>query len=386
MIDKSHLQSLLEDRKQSTPFYYYDLELLRSTLKTIKHEIEGFPFVVHYAVKANGNPVILNEIHRAGLGVDLVSGNEIVAASDAGFDPSIMAYAGVGKTDREIEIALDKGIYCFNVESEPELEVINEIATRMGKTAGIAIRVNPDIDAHTHRYITTGTVSNKFGIDLPRLDDAIALAQRLPHLQLRGLHFHIGSQVTTSEPYIILCNKINELLDHYEHRGINFEMIDAGGGLGIDYDRPDDNPISSFHDFFQVFKTRLKFRPGQVVHFELGRSIVAQCGSLISRVVFVKENSAKRFIILDAGMTDLIRPALYTSHHKIENLSSQERDHATYDVVGPICESSDVFAHDENLPLTHRGDIIAIRSAGAYGESMASRYNMRSLPSSVFTS
>ena len=371
-------------QNQSTPFYCYDLKLLRATLDTINQEIEGSPFVVHYAVKANGNPKILAEIQKTGLGVDLVSGNEILASLEAGFDPKKMAYAGVGKTDREIEIGLDNDIYCFNVESEPEMEVINEIAARKGKTAGVAIRVNPDIDAHTHRYITTGTASNKFGIDLPMLDEVVELAMRLPNIHLRGLHFHIGSQITKIEPFKMLCDKINELLDHYEKRGVSFEMIDVGGGLGIDYENPEDNPIAPFHEYFQVFKQGLKIRAGQMVHFELGRSIVAQCGALVSRVVFVKENSVKKFVILDAGMTDLLRPALYDSHHKIVNLTSQEEECETYDVVGPICESSDVFSTDESLPVTRRGDLIAILSAGAYGESMSSTYNMRSLPQSHF--
>lgn len=369
---------------QSTPFYCYDLKLLRSTLDTVNQEIEGSPFVVHYAVKANGNPAILAEIQKSGLGVDLVSGNEILASIEAGFDPKKMAYAGVGKTDREIEIGLANDIYCFNVESEPEIEVINEIAARKGKTAGVAIRVNPDIDAHTHRYITTGTASNKFGIDLPMLDEVVDLAMRLPNIHLRGLHFHIGSQITKIEPFKMLCEKVNELLDHYEKRGVSFEIIDVGGGLGIDYENPEGNPIAPFHDYFEVFKKGLKIRPGQMVHFELGRSIVAQCGALISRVVFVKENSVKKFVILDAGMTDLLRPALYDSHHKIVNLTSHGEECETYDVVGPICESSDVFSTDERLPVTRRGDLIAILSAGAYGESMASTYNMRSLPQSKF--
>jgi diaminopimelate decarboxylase len=371
--------------KNRTPFYYYDLSLLRSTLNAVNKEIEGFPFVVHYAVKANGNPGILKEIQKSGMGADLVSGNEILAALKAGFDPGKMAYAGVGKTDREIEIGLDNDIYCFNVESEPEMEVIDEIAARKGKTAGVAIRVNPDIDAHTHRYITTGTAADKFGIDLPMLDEVVDLAMRLPNLHLRGLHFHIGSQITTLEPFRMLCEKINYLLDHFEKRGIRFEMIDAGGGLGIDYKNPEDSPIAPFHEFFEVFKKGLKLREGQKVHFELGRSIVAQCGSLISRVVFVKENSAKKFVILDAGMTDLVRPALYDAHHKIVNLTSQESEQAIYDVVGPICESSDVFGRDIELPVTRRGDFVAILSAGAYGESMSSTYNMRFLPQSLFS-
>lgn len=368
----------------STPYYCYDLSLLRNTIGTIQKEISGFPFVVHYAVKANGNPRILEEISKTGLGADLVSGNEILAALKAGFSPGMMAFAGVGKTDSEIEIAIDNDIYCFNVESEPEMEVINEIAGLKGKKVGIAIRVNPDIDAHTHRYITTGTVADKFGVDLPMLDEVADLALRLPNLHLRGLHFHIGSQITTLEPFKMLCEKINFLIEHFENRGVTFEMIDAGGGLGVDYNNPEANQIAPFHDFFQVFKDGIKLRPGQKVHFELGRSIVAQCGALISKVVFVKENSAKKFVILDAGMTHLLRPALYNAHHKIVNLTSQESEHDTYDVVGPICESSDVFAHDEILPITRRGDLIAILSAGAYGESMASTYNMRSLPQSHF--
>ena len=339
---------------------------------------------MHYAVKANANPRILEEISKTGLGADLVSGNEILAALKAGFAPGMMAFAGVGKTDSEIEIAIDNDIYCFNVESEPEMEIINEIAGLKGKKVGIAIRVNPDIDAHTHRYITTGTVADKFGIDLPMLDEVVDLALRLPNLHLRGLHFHIGSQITTLEPFKMLCEKINFLIEHFENRGITFEMIDAGGGLGVDYNNPEANQIAPFHDFFQVFKDGIKLRPGQKVHFELGRSIVAQCGALLSKVVFVKENSAKKFVILDAGMTHLLRPALYNAHHKIVNLTSQESEHETYDVVGPICESSDVFAHDEILPITRRGDLIAILSAGAYGESMASTYNMRSLPQSHF--
>ena len=368
----------------STPYYCYDLSLLRNTIGTIQKEISGFPFVVHYAVKANGNPRILEEISKTGLGADLVSGNEILAALKAGFAPGMMAFAGVGKTDSEIEIAIDNDIYCFNVESEPEMEVINEIAGLKGKKVGIAIRVNPDIDAHTHRYITTGTVADKFGIDLPMLDEVVDMALRLPNLHLRGLHFHIGSQITTLEPFKMLCEKINFLIEHFENRGVTFEMIDAGGGLGVDYNNPEANQIAPFHDFFQVFKDGIKLRPRQKVHFELGRSIVAQCGALISKVVFVKENSAKKFVILDAGMTHLLRPALYNAHHKIVNLTSQESEHDTYDVVGPICESSDVFAHDEILPITRRGDLIAILSAGAYGESMASTYNMRSLPQSHF--
>ncbi len=370
--------------KHHTPFYLYDLKLLRSTLATIKKEIEGTPFIVHYAIKANANPVILKEIREAGMGVDLVSGNEVRAALDAGFATSGMAFAGVGKADWEIELALDNELYCLNVESSQELEVINAIAASMGKTACIALRVNPNIDAHTHKFITTGTDDNKFGFHLSEIDEIIHKALRLPNIHLRGLHFHIGSQIMSLEPYKMLCYKINELLDHYEQQGIHFEMIDAGGGLGVDYENPEQNTIAAFHDFFGLFKRELKLRPGQTVHFELGRSIVAQCGTLISQVLYVKKSPHKRFVILDAGMTCLIRPALYGAHHKIVNLTSTSQELELCDVVGPICESSDVFAAGTLLPATKRGDWVAILTAGAYGESMASCYNMRSLPASHF--
>jgi len=375
-------------QQTATPFYYYDLDVLRNTLEDIKRHIAGTSYLVHYAVKANGNPVILNEIAQHGLGADLVSGGEIIAALKAGIPAAMMTYSGVGKTDREIGIGLDNGIGCFNVESIPELDVIDQLAGERGKIASVAIRVNPDIDAHTHKYITTGTADNKFGIGIEALDQAIGHALGLKNTHLKGLHFHIGSQITQMKPYEMLCETINELLDAYDSKDIHFESINVGGGLGIDYSHPDEHPVPDLEQYFGTFKRLLHLRAGQQLHFELGRAIVGECGSLISRVVFVKENRNKRFVILDAGMTDLIRPALYDAHHKIQNLTASSNDDkaatAPYDIVGPVCESSDVFAVDYPLPATRRGDIIAIRSAGAYGESMASTYNMRSLPKSVF--
>lgn len=368
----------------STPCYCYDMQLLRLTLKAINQEIRQFPFKVHYAVKANGNAVILKEIAEHGLGADLVSGGELKAALEAGFKPQAIAFSGVGKTDREIEAGIESDIFSFNVESVPELEVINEIALRMGKNAGVVLRVNPDIDAHTHRYITTGTAHDKFGISLEMLPQVVRMAREMRGINMRGLHFHIGSQITTMRPFEMLCDKINQLQDDFEQQGILFEIINVGGGLGIDYDNPDENPVPDFGSYFNVFKQGLKLRAGQEVHFELGRSIAAQCGSLIARVVFVKENRDKKFVILDAGMNDLLRPALYQANHRVINLTSSAAAVDTYDVVGPVCESSDVFARDLQLPITSRGDIVAIRSAGAYGESMASTYNMRPLPSSHF--
>ena len=371
--------------QHETPFYFYDLDLLRATISHINELTASHNAIVHYAVKANGNPRILKEIAAAGLGADVVSGGEILAALDAGFSPGKITFAGVGKTDWEIKLGLEHEIGCFNVESVPELEVISQLATEMGKTANVALRVNPDIDAHTHRFITTATADNKFGIAIEFLPQVVKHAHELPGINLCGLHFHLGSQITVMRPYQMLCETINRLLDDFEHDGTTFEIINVGGGLGIDYADPDTHPIADFGQFFATFHHHLNLRQGQQLHFELGRSIVGQCGSLIARATYVKHNRNKQFVILDAGMTDLIRPALYDAHHKIENLSSRSSERATYDVVGPVCESSDTFAHDCSLPTTQRGDLIAIRSAGAYGESMASTYNMRRLPQAVFS-
>jgi diaminopimelate decarboxylase len=376
---------LQQFKDAETPFYYYDLQLLEQTLNEVKAQTYGFPFHVHYAVKANANPGILRVIHDAGIGVDCVSGGEISASIDAGFAGSQIAFAGVGKTDKEINLALDADIFCFNVESLPELEVINDLAAKKGKVAKVAIRVNPNIDAHTHKYITTGLSENKFGINLELLDGVVDEAMKLEHINLCGLHFHIGSQIMTMEPFQMLCGKINKLQNHFEKKGVKFDVINVGGGLGIDYDNPDANPIASFKDYFDTFKFYLELREGQQLHFELGRSIVAQCGALITRVTYVKKGSVKQYAIVDAGMTDLIRPALYQAHHNVENITSDSEQIEKYDVVGPICESSDVFATDEPLKTTSRGDLLALRSAGAYGEIMASHYNCRPLPGSLFS-
>ncbi len=368
-----------------TPFYYYDMALLQYTLDEIKRCIAGFPFKVHYAVKANANATILEQIRRAGLGIDCVSGGELAAAISAGFAGNEIAFAGVGKTDKEIAAGIDSDIFCFNVESLPEMEVINEIAASKGKVARIAIRVNPNIDAHTHKYITTGLNENKFGINVPQLNDVVDAALAMQNVELIGLHFHIGSQIRETEPFIMLCEKANELLQHLEARGVKLSTINVGGGLGINYDDPDGDAIAGFDQYFSIFKQHLKLREGQELHFELGRAVVAQCGSLITRVTYVKTGIVKKFIIVDAGMSDLIRPALYQAHHKIENISATGTPTETYDVVGPICESSDCFGTDETLPITHRGDLIALRSAGAYGEIMASRYNCREFPAAIYS-
>lgn len=368
-----------------TPFYLYDTALLRATLGNIKDCTCGIPIRVHYAIKANGNPEILRIIAKAGFGADCVSGGEVNAAIQAGFPASSIVYAGVGKTDSEIRESLLAGIGCFNVESVEELEVIASIASEMGIVAPVALRINPNIDAHTHHYITTGLEENKFGIDLTRFDEAVDKSLASKSLHLRGLHFHIGSQITTMEPFKLLGERINNLIGKLESRGIRIDTINVGGGLGIDYDNPEDNPVPDFSEYFETLMEAIDLHDGQEIHCELGRSIVAQCGSLITRVVYVKQGIGRKFVIVDGGMSDLIRPALYGAHHAIVNLSAAPAAPVeTYDVVGPICESSDVFAKDEPLPRTHRGDLIAFLSAGAYGESMASHYNMRTLYPAVF--
>lgn len=363
-----------------TPFYYYDAELLRETLRAINSEVQKHEgFCVHYAVKANANPKVLRIIREAGMGVDCVSGGEIEASVRAGFPGSKIVYAGVGKSDWEINLGLDKDIFCFNVESIPELEVINELAAKKGKVARVAFRLNPNVGAHTHANITTGLAENKFGIPMADMLKVIDEAAHMKCIKVVGLHFHIGSQILDMGDFEALCNRVNELQNELERHRIKLEHINVGGGLGIDYQHPNRVPLPDFKSYFDTYAKKLKLRDGQTLHFELGRAVVAQCGSLITRTLYIKEGTAKKFCIVDAGFTDLIRPALYQAYHKIENLSSEEPVEL-YDVVGPICESTDVFAKHIDLNKAHRGDLLAIRSAGAYGEIMASCYNCRQLP------
>ena len=367
-----------------TPFYYYDLGLLRRTLATVRESASPSPeFRVHYAVKANANPVLLAEIAASGLGADCVSGGEIRAALDAGFKPESIVYAGVGKSDAEIKFALENGISRFNVESAAELEVINELALKAGKKAPVSLRINPDIGAHTHSNITTGLAENKFGINYEQMEDVLRLALELQATEYRGLHFHIGSQLLDMMDFVALCNRINSLVDELSRAGLPVGDINVGGGLGVSYEHPNLLPVPDFRSYFDTFRRHLRLPAGTPVHFELGRSIVAQCGSLISRVLYVKQGTTKQFAIIDGSMTELIRPALYKAYHRIENLSS-DKPEEVYDVVGPVCESSDVFLKAAHLNKCRRGDLLAIRSAGAYGEAMASRYNCRPLPEAYY--
>jgi len=392
-IDKFH--------QLDTPFYYYDLGMLNQTLTACKTAADKYGFHVHYAMKANFNPKVLDSIQAHGFGADCVSGNEVKAAIDHGFDKKSVVFAGVGKSDREINLALDADIFCFNAESVQELFIINDLAKAKGKIANIAIRINPNVDAHTHHFITTGLDENKFGINIWQLPDVVDALHKCPNLQFLGIHFHIGSQITDMEVYKSLCTRINEMQDWFENHGFAVKVLNTGGGLGVDYHNPDTNAITDFESYFKVFKTFLNIKPGQEVHFELGRALVAQSASLIARVLYVKNGLKKNFLVLDAGMTELIRPMLYQAYHEIENLGrgsglgvrteGQTTNHEPgttnlkYDVVGPICESTDCFRKDVDLPESFRGDLIAIRTAGAYAEVMASGYNLRDKVQSVYS-
>lgn len=367
-----------------TPFYYYDMALLQQTLDVVKTEAGRSGYHVHYAIKANANPRILQLIAANGLGADCVSGGEIKAALAAGFPANQIVYAGVGKSDWEINLGLDNDIFCFNVESAAELEVIQELAAAKGKVAPIALRINPEVDAHTHAKITTGMKENKFGINLSQIGGVFERIKQMDHVKLIGLHCHIGSQITDMSAFRNLAIRMNEIQEELAAHGLEVENLNFGGGLGIDYYHPNHLSIPAFDNYFAVFKQLLELRPGQQVHFEPGRSIVAQCGSLIARVLYVKEGEYKKFAILDAGFTELIRPAMYDAYHRIENISSDEPTEL-YDVVGPICESSDVFGKEVELNRAHRGDFFALRSAGAYGEIMASQYNCRQLPKAYYS-
>ena len=384
---KRLFQELRNDfEKIHTPFYYYDTVLLAETLESIKKEADKIADChIHYAVKACANPRILKQIQQAGFGADCVSGGEIKACMECGFPANEIVFAGVGKADWEIELALNAGIQYFNVESIPELEVIAEIAERMGKVADVSFRINPNVGAHTHANITTGLAENKFGIAMKDMVGTIRTCSQFRNIRFVGLHFHIGSQILKMDDFEALCLRINELQDMLEAEGITeVKNINVGGGLGIDYQNPDENAVPDFKAYFQTYAKHLKLRPGQRLHFELGRAVVGQCGSLVTRCLDVKKTDSKQFVIADAGMTELLRPALYDAYHCIQNICSTAPEQ-TYDVVGPICESSDTFAKGRLLPETKRGDLLVVRSAGAYGETMSSQYNCRVLPKSYTT-
>lgn len=368
-----------------TPFYFYDMELLHKTLDLYTSLIKRYNYNAHYALKANANEKLINVIKEAGLGADCVSGNEVALAIKAGFSPDKIVYAGVGKSDKEIKTALKANIFSFNCESVPEIKIINDFAASMGKKAKIALRINPDIDAHTHKYISTGRKEDKFGISPWMFDSVKTLLSECENIELIGLHFHVGSQILDLNVFQLLCKRIGELQKWFTDNGLHISNLNLGGGLGVDYEHPNQDSIADFKSYFDIIHKNLVVAPGQKVHFEPGRAIIAQCGHLISRVLYVKIGQRKKFVILDAGMNDLIRPALYQAHHNIENLTSVAKRELRYDVVGPVCESSDKFDSNIMLPVTQRGDIIAIHTAGAYGQVMAMRYNQKDLAKAYYS-
>jgi len=368
-----------------TPFYFYDIQLLEKTLSFAKSEAKKYGYILHYAMKANVNDKVLKAVRKHGYGADCVSGNEVQKAIDAGFPADEVVFAGVGKSDDEILTALSHDIFCFNCESVQEIEVINELAVLRGKTAKIAVRINPDVSANTHHHISTGLKENKFGVNMSEMDSVLEVVAASANIKLVGIHFHIGSQITDLSSYKNLCVRVNQIQQWFATRHVTLEFLNVGGGLGIDYYHPEENDIADFKQYFAIFNEFLELLPGQKLHFELGRSMVAQCASLITRVLYVKEGATTNFLILDAGMTELIRPMLYQAYHKINNLSSTSKEIETYDVVGPICESTDTFAKALELPISKRKDIIEIKSAGAYGEVMASNYNLKTLHPAVYS-
>ncbi len=370
--------------KQETPFYYYDMDILKENLHTLREISREFGYHVHYALKANANGPVLKLISEYGFGADCVSGNEIIRALDNNFPANRIVLAGVGKTDKEIRLALDKDILCLNCESLQELQVINNLAEQMKKIAPVALRINPNLDANTHRYITTGTKDNKFGINFHELENIAIFMEKLPNVNILGLHTHIGSQIADMNVFKNLSLRLNEIQEGFHEQGFEFSHINVGGGLAVNYQNPDQNILPDYGNYFETFHKNLKPSPGQVIHFELGRAVVAQCGALISRVLYIKSGFITRFAVIDAGMTELIRPALYNAYHKIENLTGSG-PLETYDVVGPVCESSDFLGKGVVLPSTRRGDLLAIRTTGAYAEVMASHYNLRDTAKAVYS-
>ncbi len=384
MIPKKLIEHI---KSAKTPLYFYNMQLLSQTLEQLKTASSKYGYHIHYALKANFNSKILKEISRIGLGADCVSGNEIEKALENGFPAEKIVFAGVGKTNDEILLALKNNIQAFNCESYQEIIIINDLAKKTGRKAKIYLRLNPDIIADTHKNITTGKAENKFGLQPSETEKFLQNRDNLKNIEVEGLHFHVGSQISDMNVFKNLCFKVNKLQNDFYKKGLNIKNLNMGGGLGVDYLNPKENAIPDFQKYFDTFHNHLNLKANQQVHFELGRSIVAQMGTLFSKVLYIKEGFQNPFVIIDASMTDLLRPALYEAFHKIENLSNTNRPKikSIYDVAGPVCESSDVFARNISLGDTRRGDIIAIYSTGAYGQVMSSSYNLRPAASTLYS-
>ncbi|MFI3264557.1 MAG: diaminopimelate decarboxylase [Rikenellaceae bacterium] len=368
-----------------TPFYLYDMGLLRQTLESVVYESKRYGYKVHYAIKANYDDRILAAIKEYGLGIDCASGNELRKAIEMGFDPKGIVYAGVGKRDKEIKYAIDQQILAINCESIEELTVVDEISRSKGVVTNVALRINPDIDPKTNHCIDTGQADSKFGISYEEVMENAAMIQELKGLNIIGIHLHIGSQIRELHVFENMCNKVNVIVENLVKLGFSFDFIDVGGGLGVNYDVPENEPIPNFASLFSIVNNYLKVGDRDV-HFEFGRSIVAECGELITKILFNKTTATgRRLLIVDGSMTELVRPAMYGSYHNIENVTSQESTTKKYTVVGTACESTDVFDENISLKVSKRGDLLTIKSAGAYGMSMASRYNLHDLPGAVYS-
>ena len=364
------LRALAEEL--GTPLYVYSASYIRDRLRAYR---QAFPdALICYAVKANFNPHIIALAKEEGAGADIVSGGELYASLRAGVEPSKIVYAGVGKTVRELEYAISSDILMFNVESHMELDVLNDIAGRLGKKARIAIRVNPDVDPKTHPYISTGMKKSKFGVDIKTAKKEYEYAGKLKNLEVVGIHCHIGSQILDTSPYIEASQKVVELYHDLLKSGFDIKYLDLGGGLGIKYKPDQSNPDPT--DLAQAILPNLKDVKAKLI-LEPGRSIVGNAGILLTQVQFIKDKGHKHFVIVDAGMNDLVRPAMYEAYHHIVPVAIKERPYIKTDVVGPICETGDFLALDRELPAVERGEYLAVLSAGAYGFAMSSHYNLR---------
>jgi len=356
-----------------TPCYIYS----RATIERHWHAFDKaagqHPHLVCYAVKANSNLGVLSVLAKLGSGFDIVSGGELARVLEAGGDPAKVVFSGVGKTPEEITFALEQGIKCFNVESPAELERINQVAKALGEIAPISIRVNPDVDAKTHPYISTGLKANKFGIEREQAVAVYQHAASMSHLKITGMDCHIGSQLTEIEPFVDALDRLLALIDELTHKGIHLSHLDVGGGLGVTYD--DETPPHP-DQYAQALAERMRGRDNLTLIFEPGRAIMANAGILVTKVEFLKQGAEKNFAIVDAAMNDLLRPALYSAWQNILPVQQQDRPKAIYDVVGPVCETGDFLGKDRELAIK-AGDLLAVRSAGAYGFTMSSNYNSR---------
>ena len=359
--------------KVGTPFYVYSKAAILDKINQYKEAFKSVDTLICYATKANPNLSILKIAAEEGLGADTVSGGEIYKAIKAGIKPEKIVYAGVGKTDFELDFAVREGILSFNIESKQELDVLNQIAEKRKKKANIAIRVNPDVDPKTHPYISTGLKESKFGIDIDEALDAYKYAAKLENLNIVGIHCHIGSQLLDVSPYKEAIEKVLSLVEKLKKEGINLSHLDIGGGLGIKY-KPEDNPPTPY-DLANVILPLVR-DTGLKLIIEPGRSLVGESGALVSKVIFTKKKKSKNFIIVDSGMNDLVRPAMYNAYHHILPIKPKD-EKIVADIVGPICETGDFLALDREIDSLRRGDLLAVMSAGAYGSSMSSNYNVR---------